>query len=97
MLWLGRLLPAVAVASLARGGGSDGPSSPNPPPPGSLTVSGTVVDSCLQPVPDAVVWIRNRGVTRTDAGGIRNVMLPVPESAEVRTATALGDGRFTLP
>jgi len=69
MLWLGRLLPAVAVASLACGGGSDGPSSPNPPPPGSLTVSGTVVDSCLQPVPDAVVWIRNRGVTRTDAGG----------------------------
>jgi hypothetical protein len=31
------------------------------------------------------------------AGGILNVMLPVPESAEVRTATALGDGRFTLP
>jgi hypothetical protein len=67
MIWLGRLLPAVVLVSLACGGG-DGPSSPNPPP-GSLTVSGTVVDSCLQPVANALVWIRNRGVTRTGASG----------------------------
>lgn len=31
------------------------------------------------------------------AGYILGVALPVPESAEVRFATATADGRFTLP
>jgi len=30
-------------------------------------------------------------------GDVRNVALPVPDSAEVRFATATADGRFTLP
>jgi hypothetical protein len=73
-VWLGRLLPAATVLSLACGG-SDGPGS-NEPTLARLTGSGSPV---------------------LLAGYILGVALPVPESAEVRFATATADGRFTLP
>ena len=48
----------------------------NPAPSGPpVTVSGTVVDSCLRPMADVVVWIRNRGIGLDPGAGVQPLLL----------------------
>jgi hypothetical protein len=63
--------PGAATLTATAGSESDQATiTINPPDAGPpISVSGSVVDSCRNPVPDALVWIRNRGVTRTNTSG----------------------------
>jgi hypothetical protein len=63
--------PTAATLTATAGAVSDQATITITPPEAGppITVSGIVVDECRRPVANLLVWVRNRGITRTNASG----------------------------